>query len=66
MGGSPLTDWCGDYALDVCVRIVLSLLFGRAGGLRHEGSGARKLGNGCQHFSPMPEKDADFLKVQIP
>ena len=44
--------------------IVLSLLFGRAGGL-NDGSGARKLGNRCLHFSPMSEQDADFLKVLI-
>jgi hypothetical protein len=47
------------------LRIVPSLLFGRAGGLRHDGSGARKLDNRCQHFSPMSEQDADFRKVVI-
>jgi hypothetical protein len=41
------------------------LLFGRAGGLRHDGSGAGQLGNRCQHFSPMSEQYADFLKVLI-
>jgi hypothetical protein len=32
---------------------------------RPAGSGAGKLGNRCQHFSPMSEQDADFLKVLI-
>jgi hypothetical protein len=47
------------------LRIVPWLLFGRAGGLRHDGSGAENLDDRCQHFSPMSEQDADFLKVLI-
>jgi hypothetical protein len=39
--------------------------FGLGFGLKRSWDGATKIGDRCQHFSPMSEQDADFLKVLI-
>src|SRR5262249_38283568 len=39
--------------------------FGLGGGLKRGRDGATKLGNRCQHPSPMPEQDADVLEILI-